>query len=285
VVSEAHGTRRQRQVEGSTLADRQAARRDYDVLRNRSQAASRAGTAGGTPQPGRMETSADRSGSPIGEGDLRETGTTGGSEDGELPGKRPKLTESSTNDKVDKADKVDSDEEGALPTADTVGPPPDTATSSFGERMLSKMGLAPGQGLGKNQQGQVEALRLSEQYGNSGIGFDAYKTHDVHQGIPDTPWFERTDAPNTTGWVLGPVELLSPAIVADWSIVEAPLTALTLSKFCRSSVLYQLQVQRLDNLGTLHLMLTNASSSPHVCRSSTRSPGQPHTRRASHHLC
>ena len=242
VVSQAHGTRRQRQVEGSTLADRQAARREYDVLRNRSQAASRAGTVGGTPQPGRVEPSEARPGSPRLDQDSKTA-----VDEGELPAKRAKRTTEGSSDMDDKADNAGSDEEGAIAVAPE--PAASEAAGGFGARMLAKMGLAPGQGLGKDQQGQVAALQVGEQYGNAGLGFSAHKTHDVHQGIPDTPWFERTDAPDAAGWVLGPTALLTPAIVADWTVVEAPLTALTLSKFCRSSVLYQLQQQRLDHLG------------------------------------
>eukprot|EP00045_Choanoeca_perplexa_P012635 m.138820 g.138820 ORF g.138820 m.138820 type:complete len:1153 (+) comp16081_c0_seq1:65-3523(+) len=249
VVSDAHGTRRQRQVEGSTLADRQAARREYDVLRNRSQAASRAGTVGGTPLPGRVEV---KSGSP----DAEEGAVSGVVvDDGELPVKRAKM---SNDDKdVDMGDKNDSEEEGAL--SDPAQQEAVATSGGFGARMLAKMGLEPGQGLGKDQQGQVAAIQVSEQFGNAGLGFDAHKVHDVHQGIPDTPWFERTDAPDPAAWILGPATLLTPDAVKEWSVVEAPLTALTLSKFCRSSVLYQLQEQRLDHLGPVQDALAKRS--------------------------
>ncbi len=128
---------------------------------------------------------------------------------------------------------------------------------------MAKMGYVKGQALGAHGQGLTAPIEVEQRQNRPGLGSATHVLRDLADGIPDTPWFHNEDGPDPSRWLMegmDPHSPLSDKVLATWEIVCArSLKAISMSKFCRTKILVQLQHLRRE---VLPEVLDNLSGRP-----------------------
>eukprot|EP00730_Choanoeca_flexa_P005875 TRINITY_DN12039_c0_g1_i1.p2 TRINITY_DN12039_c0_g1~~TRINITY_DN12039_c0_g1_i1.p2 ORF type:complete len:1011 (+),score=215.15 TRINITY_DN12039_c0_g1_i1:4924-7956(+) len=115
---------------------------------------------------------------------------------------------------------------------------------SFAERMMQKMGHEKGKGLGKNATGRVEPVAVEQRDARSGLGVYQLRNIEDLADAPSAPLYLAEDDISD----LHPIGHTDEAKPVLDLVLGQPLKGIRLSKFCRMSILRELQEARLSQL-------------------------------------
>lgn len=218
-VSSAHGTKRKGDGSGGTLADRQA-RFDKD----RKDRQLNHGDAGAEVHRGQHRDKRAR-------------------RDGADAASAPsQLAAGGASDPV----ASQSGGKGSLDAAADVG----ASYSSAAQKMMAMMGYTAGAGLGAKGQGRTAPVAVEERQQRVGLGFSAHLVADASLGMEGAPFFHDKDGPDPHEWLENRHDApLGAEEVDGWRSIVAPaLPAVSMSKFCRPSIIQALQEARREHL-------------------------------------